>query len=172
MAAAAHADPRPPLETWLPLLRPGMWIKVEGRPEQAGGLRVLEIKVLHGDRDESEVTTTIRTIDAEHRSFSTRLGIGVETNARSRVQGVMKVRSSFSALRVGDRVEAEGQLQKNGTLLADEIEIKRQEQGEADDDEEITGRIESVDAAARKAVVLGTQIFFDERTKNKSRFPD
>jgi len=74
-------------------------------------------------------------------------------------------------LRVGDRVEAEGQLQKNGALLADEIEIqKRQEDRE--EDEELTGRIESVEVGSRMIVLLGTRVYFDDKTKNKSPFPE
>jgi hypothetical protein len=148
-----------------------MWLKVEGRLDPAGGLRAREVKVLHGERDESEITSAVTSIDSQHRSFATAAGIRVETNSRTVVEGSKKTRSSFSALRVGDRVEAEGQLQKNGALLADEIEIQKRRE-DRDEDEEMTGRIESVDAASRMVVLLGRPVYFDDRTKNKSPFPE
>lgn len=170
LGTAAHADRRP-LGEWLPHLKPGTWVKVEGRIDPAGGLRAREIKVYHGDRDEVEIATTVTAVDLDQRSFVTRFGIRVETNSRTDVEGSKKLRTSFSALQVGDRIEAEGQMQKNGTLLADEIEIKKREKDKEDDDE-ITGRVESVDVEGHTAVVLGTRIFFDDRTKNKSPFPE
>jgi hypothetical protein len=169
-AAATHADRRP-LAEWLPHLQVGTWVKVEGRIDPAGGLRASEIKVYHGDRDEVEIATAVVSVDTEQRTFVTRFGIRVETNSRTDVEGSKKLRTSFSALQAGDRIEAEGQMQKNGSLLADEIEIKKREKDKGDDDE-ITGRIESVDVEGRTAVVLGTRIFFDDRTKNKSPFPE
>ena len=160
-----------PVEEWLPQLRPGMWLKVEGRLDPAGGLRAREVKVLHGQRDESEISSLVTSIDAQHRSFATAAGIRVETNSRTGVEGSKKTRSSFSALRVGDRVEAEGQLQKNGALLADEIEIQKRQE-DRDEDEELTGRIESVEVGSRMIVLLGTRVYFDDKTKNKSPFPE
>ena len=173
LATGVRGDHPAPVEVWLPRLQPGMWIKVEGRLDPAGGLRAREVKVLHGERDESEITTGITALDPDGRSFRTPLGIQVETNSRTAVESAKKTRSSFSALRVGDLIEAEGQFQKNGTLLADEIEIKKRERDRAEDeDEEITGRIESVDVSGRKVVVLGISIYLDEKTKNKSPYPE
>ena len=172
-APSARGQAVRPLDEWLPRLRAGMWIKVEGRLDAAGGLRAREIKVLHGERDESEITTTVTSIDPQQRAFATAVGIRVETNSRTEVEGSKKTRSSFSALRVGDRVEAEGQLQKNHALLADEVEIKkRHEDPERDEEDEMTGRIESVSVGSRMVELLGTSVFFDEKTKNKSQFPE
>jgi Domain of unknown function (DUF5666) len=170
LAATVFAESRT-LKEWLPQLKTGTWVKVEGRIDPAGGLRALEIKVYHGDRDEVEIATTVTAVNTDQRSFVTRFGIGVETNSRTDFEGSKKLRTSFSTLQIGDRIEAEGQMQKNGTLLADEIEIKKREKNK-DDDDEITGRVESVDVGGHTAVVLGTRIFFDERTKNKSPFPE
>lgn len=172
LTAAAQTTPAGPgLEDWLPRLRKGTWVKVEGDLLPGGGLKATEIKVRHGDIDESQVTTTIVGVDANHKVFTTRIGVQVVTNNRTELQASKSSRASLSTLQAGDRVEAEGKLQKNGSLLADEVEIKKpQKPGRESGDDEITGRIESVDVAARKIVLLGISVYFDENTKNKTPF--
>jgi hypothetical protein len=160
-------------EHWLSHLRPGQWIKVEGRLDTHGGLRARELKFIAGDRDEAQVTTSITSIDPLAKSFRTSMGIQVVTDRRTEVQGREKHQTSFSALQPGVRVEAEGKLRKDGAFLAEEVEIqKTKKDGDSPDDDEITGRIESVDGQARKVVLLGIPVFFDDRTKLKSPVPD
>lgn len=67
-----------------------------------------------------------------------------------------------SRLAVGDRVEVKGRLLPDGSLLADEIELKR----ETDDDEELRGLVESVDSATGGLKVLG----FAVRTSRETVF--
>jgi len=163
----------PGIATWLPRLRPGDWVKVEGEARSGGGIHGREIKVMHGDFDETEVTAIIVAVDANRKSITTNLGIGIETSARTQVHAPKHQNGSFSSLQTGDQIEAEGQLQKNGTLLADEIEIKKAaKSGQKHDEEELSGRIESVDVNARKIVMLGVTVYFDEQTKNKTPFMD
>jgi hypothetical protein len=55
-----QTPPAPPsLSTWLPQLRPGDWVKVEGESRPGGGILARKIKVMHGDFDETEVTAVI-----------------------------------------------------------------------------------------------------------------
>jgi hypothetical protein len=160
-------------EHWLSHLRPGQWIKVEGRLDAHGGLRARELKFIAGDRDEAQVTTSITSIDPLAKSFRTSMGIQVVTDRRTEVQGKENHQASFSALQPGVRVEAEGKLRKDGAFLAEEVEIQKTKKGgDSPDDDEITGRIESVDGPARKVVLLGIPVFFDDRTKLKSPVPD
>jgi hypothetical protein len=150
-----------------------MWVKVEGGPAAAGGLQATEIKILNGELDESEVTAVIVSIDSTHRSLKLEPGLVVVVPLPTEVQGRKSKRRSLSALRPGDRVEAEGQLQKDGTLLVDDLELKRPEKpDETPDEDELTGRIESIDAAARRIVLLGIPVRLDERTRNKTPYLD
>jgi hypothetical protein len=168
-----QTPPAPPsLSTWLPQLRPGDWVKVEGESRPGGGILARKIKVMHGDFDETEVTTVITGLDVNRKSIATNLGVGIETSTRTQVRAPKSQHGSFSTLQVGDQIEAEGQLQKNGTLLADEIEIKKAKSPQKHDEDELSGRIESVDVEARKIVMLGVAVHFDEHTKNKTPFVD
>lgn len=164
VAAGAQADARrSQLEVWFPRLRPGMWVKVEGQPGRERGLHADKLKALGGDLDESEVTSTIVAIDVERGTLDTQLGVRVVATLRTVIQGRRK-HDTFATLRVGDRIETEGQVQKDGTLLADEIEIK----GNGEDEDEITGRIESIDAATHQIRLLGIPVQLDAGTRNKS----
>jgi len=170
---AAPTKARPPLSTWLPQLRVGDQVKIEGEMRRGGGLLGREIKVVHGDFDESEITATVTGLDANRKAITTNLGVGVETTVRTQVHARGAQQDTFASLQVGDHIEAEGQLQKNGTLLADEIEIKKaKKSGQKADEDELSGRIEAVDVEARKIVVLGVAVYFDEQTKNKTPFMD
>ena len=173
LSAAAQTAPPPALEQWFPRLQPGQWIKVEGLPDPRGGLRAHELKFIAGERDESEITCAVERLDPAAKSFRTNLGLQVVTDRRTEVQDRHKQRTSFSVVQPGTRVEAEGKLRKDGALLAEEVEIQKpKKSGDKPDDDEITGRIESVDREARKVVVLGIPVFFDDRTRLKSPIPD
>jgi hypothetical protein len=171
-AGAQSGSQAPSLDDWLPRLRKGSWVKVEGQLLPSGGLRATELKVRNGDIDESQITTTITAMDPSRKQFTTRFGITVQTNGRTEVQASKSnPRTTLATLQAGDRVEVEGKLQKNGALLANEIEIKKPEKpGDKGRDEELTGRIESVDVAARQIVLLGITVYLDENTKNKTPF--
>jgi len=171
-AAAQIAGP-PGIAAWFPRLQPGQWIKVEGRPNGQAGLRASELKFLPGERDESQITSTVATCDPAAQTFRTSLGLLVCTDGRTEFQDHGPQRRRFGAVQPGVRVEAEGRLRKDGALLAEEVEIEKpKKSGGKPDDDEITGRIESVDSQARKVVVLGIPVFFDERTRLKSPLPD
>lgn len=164
---------RPPLGDWFPRLRKGQWVKVEGALGTAKTLRAHEIKVLRGDLDEVEVTGAVAALDATKKTFTTAFGIQVVTNHRTEFQLPDHGRGSFAALQPGIRVEAEGQFQKDGTLLADEVEIKKTVAGsEHRSDDEITGRIENLDPVAHRFGVLGITVECDEHTKNKTAVQD
>ncbi len=172
-ARAGSVSPPAP-EQWLPHLRPGQWIKVEGSTDGRGTLRAEELKIFTGERDEAQIAAAIVSIDPARKSFRTGLGLQVVTDRRTEVQGREKHHLSFSVLQSGMRVEVEGKLRKDGAFLAEEVEIQKPKKSgdKPDNDDEITGRIESVDLEARKVVLLGIPVFFDERTRLKSPIPD
>jgi hypothetical protein len=174
VAPARGDNRRPPLGEWFPHLSKGVWVKVEGQLTAGPVLRAHEIKVLRGDLDEVEVTGTVAALDAAGKRFTMGSGLQVVTNHRTEVQGAHGRHVAFAELRQGDRVEAEGQIQRDGTLLADEIEIKRLDTKpeKHSDEDEITGRIESVDASVHRLVVLGVSVLCDENTKNKTPVPE
>lgn len=163
---------QPALAQWFPRLRRGLWVKVEGRMDGARGLRASQIKIVNGDLDESEIETTVATVDSLHRSLRTSYGTEVIATLKTDVHGPAKHRESFSILRPGDRIEVEGQMCKDGRLLADEIKVKKAKKHEPGveprDDHEVTARIESLDPAAYKIVLLGVPVYLDLETKNKT----
>lgn len=173
-AGPARSDSkRPPLEDWFPRLRKGQWVKVEGALGTAKVLRAREIKVLRGDLDEVEMTSSIAALDAAKKTFTTAFGIQVVTNHRTEFQLPEHGRGSFASLQPGARIEAEGQFQKDGTLLADEVEIKKPAAaGERPADDEITGRIDNLDPTAHRFGVLGITVECDAHTKNKTPVQD
>lgn len=174
-AGPARSDSkRPPLADWFSRLKKGQWVKVEGSLGTANALRASELKVLRGDRDAVEITSTIAALDAGKKTFTTAFGIQVVTNHRTEFQLPDHGRGSFALLQPGVRIEAEGQLQKDGTLLADEVEIKTPAAAGArhPDDDEITGRIETLDPTAHRFGVLGITVECDEHTKNKTPVQD
>ncbi len=174
VAPARGESRRPPLGEWFPRLAKGVWVKVEGPLGAGQVVRASEIKVLRGDLDEVEVKGTVTVLDVARKRLTMGNGLQVVTNHRTEIQGGPGRHVAFSELRQGDRVEAEGQIQKDGTLLADEIEIKRLDPKpeKNSDEDEITGRIEAVDASLHRLVVLGVAVVCDESTKNKTPVPE
>lgn len=159
----------PSVDSWFAQIKPGMFVKAEGALDPHGGLRAEKFKIVLGELDESEVTTTIVRVDAEHRTIETALGVRVVTDRRSELQGKQGA-VAFTSLEPGDQIEAEGQLQRDGTLLASEIEIRPPKPaGKPPEESEISGKIESVDQRTRTFVVLGTTVHVDENTKNQTR---
>lgn len=171
---ARSESKRPLLDDWFPRLRKGEWVKVEGTLGQGQALRASELKVLRGDRDAVEITSSITALDAGKKRFTTAFGIQVVTNHRTEFQLPGRGRGTFAALQTGARIEAEGQLQKDGTLLADEVEIKTPAAASEQhpDDDEITGRIDALDPTAHRFGVLGITVECDEHTKNKTPVQD
>ena len=162
---------KPSFEEWFPKLRPGTWVKVEGRMDDKGALYAEELRILDGDLDESELESRVAAVDSVQRTLRTTFGTEVLATLKTEMRGPKKARPSFAGLRAGDRIDVEGHLQKDGRLQADEIKVKKprsHEDGEADEDQKVKGRIESVDAKEKKIVLLGVTVRFDERTKNKT----
>jgi hypothetical protein len=163
----------PKIDQWLPQLQKGLWVSVEGAWLN-GALQAEEIKVVHGALDQFEVASLVTSVDATTGRFRTQLGVEVVTNERTEFQEKDDPPLGFAALQPGVMVEADGQLQRDGTLLADEVEIRSmgRERRSTDkpDEHELTGRIDSVDPAARTLTVFGVTVRCDERTRNKTRF--
>jgi len=165
-ALPARADrPQPSFETWFPRLNAGVWVKVEGLPRD-GILHATKIKILATALDESEISSTIASVDAAARSLQTELGVTVFATHRTDVQGLDSERIPFASLKPGDRVESEGQIQRDGSLLADEIDLERPMHDREVEEDEITARAESVDPATHRIVLLGVTVQVDAKTRN------
>jgi hypothetical protein len=162
-AAPAPAD-------WLPQLRKGLWIKVEGELTPTG-LRAEEIRIVRGELDQTELNSVVTKVDSSTMRFTTQLGVVVVATEHTDWQKLGSDRG-FAAVRPGVLVEADGQMQRDGTLLADEIELyaPRSEPRPPGwfEEHELTGRIDAVDLNARSVTVLGVTVRFDEHTRNKT----
>jgi hypothetical protein len=171
----AHAGPRD-LDEWFPHLREGMWVRVEGEM-QAAALHASEIKILDGDLDESELSSQVTEVDLLQMTLTTRLGVRVVATQSSDIDQKKSGRDvGFAYIEVDDQVEVEGQLQKDGTLLAEEMEVTRPSQAASDSTEmrehEMTARIEAVDPKQYRITLLGVSVVLSEKTKNRTPFFD
>ncbi len=165
-ALPARAErPQQSLETWFPRLSAGTWVKVEGQ-WRSGVFHATKIKILATALDESEVSTKIASVDAEARSLRTELGVTIVATHRTDVRGLDSERIPFASLKPGDRVESEGQVQRDGSLLAAEIDLERPMHDREVEEDEITARTESVDPATHRIVLLGVTVQVDTKTRN------
>jgi hypothetical protein len=154
------------------MLREGMWIKVEG-PMHEAGLHADEVKIYAGELDESELASTVVGVDVTRMRLQTEFGVTVQSNDRTDLQGPKGQKHiGFPFLSVGDRIEIEGQWQKDGFFLAEEIEIEDSKrldpQLQHENEHEVTARIESIDAANHSVLLLGVRVYFSQQTRNKS----
>ena len=171
------ATPASELARWFAHLREGMWVKVDGEMRDDGALYAEDIKIYPGELDEWEVSSNVAAIDVTRLSLQTEIGIRVQATERTDLQGPKGHRHiGFTFLTVGDRIETEGQWQKDGTFLAEEIEIERSKRLKPDlkhkNEHEVTARIESVDQETHSVQLLGIQVFFSPETRNKSLLLD
>jgi hypothetical protein len=97
----------------------------------------------------------------------------VQASERTDLQGPKGNRHiGFAFLSLGDRIEIEGQWQKDGPFIAEEIEVEKSKRLEPElahkNEHEVTARIESVDAETHSIQVLGVRVLFSQQTRNKS----
>ena len=167
-----QAQTKQNVDTWFPILRVGMWVKVEGMMRD-GALHADEIRIYAGDLDEWEISSNVVEIDVTQMTLKTGFGVTIQASERTDLQGPNGHKHiGFPFLSVGDRLEIEGQWQKEGLFIAEEIEVedsKRLEPKlEYKNEHEVTARIESVDPETSSVQMVGVRVFFDQKTRNKS----
>jgi hypothetical protein len=171
-ARAQSPTAGPSLDEWMPQLQKGLWVKVEG--EWMGGvLRADELRVFHGELDQSEVTSVVASADSASGRIRSQLGVEIVVSERTEFQKD-GAGHGWSVVAPGVLVEADGQLQRDGTLLADELEIRVPSEKPRPAgwyrEHELTGRIDAIDLATHTLTVLGVTVRCDARTRNKTRF--
>jgi hypothetical protein len=174
-AAPARSEPPAGVESWLPRLRVGLWVQVEGPLTSAGVVEAAEIKILDGELDEWQIESYVAAVDADRGTLMTTLGLPVVVTLKTLMKGPKKKdRVTFAFVGVDDKVEVEGKLQKDGTMLADELEVEKSKKRDPDlapvNEHEIRGRIEKVDAARYQVVLLGFTVQLSDKTRNKTSF--
>ncbi len=158
------------LESWFPRLRPGMWVEVEGGLVSVGVFVAKEIKILDGEPDEWQIETLVGTVDLPQLTLATRLGLRIVTTEKTECEGRKDEHDvSLADLAADDRVEVEGRLQKDGSLLADKIEIEKPV-NPPKNEHELKARIEAVDADNRQVRLMGILVQCDEHTRIKTPF--
>jgi hypothetical protein len=170
LSAAAHAQ-NARLDSLFPGLRVGMWVKVEGARTTDGRLDVSAIRVYAGELDEVEVVTAVTAVDALKATVQTEVGVRVVTTPDTEIEGPEHQSLSLAFLEAGRRVTIEGQLQKDGSLLAEEIDMKSRPDLPPGK-HALTARIESIDTAARRIVLMGVPAQLREVTRVRSPLPD
>ena len=177
-AVAAGEEPQAGgLDAWFPHLRVGIWVKVAGKRTPEGILDATKIKILDGELDEVEVESWVDSVDVVRMTVETALGVRVVATSSTKLEGPKPQRLvSFAFLMAGDRVDVEGQLQKDGSLVAEDIEIEKSKRVhpdlEPENKHELTSRIESIDAEKHRIVVMGVPVQLSESTKNKTPLLD
>lgn len=139
-------------------------VEAEGQQVGAGGaltatsLERKEIELSLDDGVELELEGLITSFTST-ASFSVS-GIPVVTNAQTEYEN-----GSAATLGPDVRVEVEGRVDANGTLVADEVEFRQV--GEA----RVEAAVESVDAAGGTLVVLGITVRTDASTSFEDKSP-
>jgi hypothetical protein len=172
LAAPSWAPPA--LESWFPRLRPGMWVEIEGALDSTGVLVASEIKILDGELDEWQLETLVGGVELARMTLSTQIGLRVVATEKTELEGPKGAGPvTFAAVGAGDRVEVEGRPQKDGSLLADRIEIEKPKHGSPPKNEhELKARVEEVDGENRRLKLMGISVQCDARTRNKTKFVD
>jgi hypothetical protein len=153
-----------------------MWVKVEGQ-RTPDGLRASKIKVYAGELDEVTVESEVADVDIPRLTVRTTIGVRVVATPDTELEGPKRQRHvSLAFLGPGDRIKVGGQQQKDGSVLAEELELEtseRLEPGlEPENKHELTARIESIDATGLRIVLLGLPIWIGEDTRIRSSLPD
>jgi uncharacterized protein DUF5666 len=177
--AVVPAQPAPEtgIDSWFRHLRVGVWVKVSGKLTPERVIDATKIKIMDGELDEVDVESFVESLDLVKMTVQTTLGIRVVATPTTDMDGPKHHHDvPFTFLSIGDRVDVEGQLQKDGSLVAEEIEIEKskrvQPDYEPDNKHEITARIESVDAKKHRIVLLGIPVQLSETTRNKTPLLD
>jgi hypothetical protein len=143
-------------------LLPGLQVSVEGEWDARGFLVADEIESRSGD---SEVEARILSIDPGARELNVG-GVRVRVTSRTLiVDEDDDDRLSFGNLRVGDTVEVDGIRREDsgGRVFLEAIKIER---GDDDDDEfQLTGRVDAVNASAGQFTVLGLTLTVTSETE-------
>ena len=171
-AVPAGAQSPRDLQSWFPMLREGMWIKVEGMMRD-GALHADEVKMYAGELDEVELASNVVAVDVTQMTLQTEFGVTVRASERTDLQGPEGHRHiGFPFLSVGDRIETEGQWRREGEFLAEEIEVERSKRLTPrlsyENEHEVTARIDAVDLETHSVELLGVRVFFNQGTRNKS----
>ena len=147
-------------------LRVGQVVEVEGILQADGSVLARKIELEDDEPDdeiELEFKGLIESINAVNASMVVG-GILVHTNEFTRFEGDDHILLTFADFSVGQRVEVEGVLQPDGSLLASKIELEDDHDGDGVE-VEFKGLIESIDAANNSMVVAGRQVLTDEFTR-------
>jgi hypothetical protein len=153
-----------------------MWVDVEGTLSD-GAFVATEIVILDGELDEVGMETQVASVDLGQLSLVTDVGVRVVAESSTEIEGPKEQRNaSFSFLGIGDHVELEGQLQKDGSILAEKIEIEESKRLHPDlaprDEHELKSKIQSIDTEHRRIVLLGIAVQLSDNTVNKSPLLD
>jgi hypothetical protein len=108
-------------------------------------------------------------------TVETTLGLRVVATPSTEIEGPGEARHLvLASLAAGDRVEVEGQLEKDGSLRAEKIDVEKAKPpkpgANPEDKHELTARIESIDSAGHRIVVLGLPVRLGPSTR--IRLPD
>jgi hypothetical protein len=152
-----------------------MWVKVEGALTTTAFVEATEIKILDGELDEWQIETYVASVDSAGSELVTTLGVRVLATPKTQMKGHQsKGHTTFAFVGAGDKIEAEGKPQKDGTLLADELDVERSKKKQPDlvvkNEHEIVARIEGLDPDKFQVVLMGITVQLSDETRSKTPF--
>lgn len=139
----------------LGVLRVGDAVTVRGSVQSDGQIDADEIEL---DEDDAEVSGAITAIALPNLTVA---GHTIVTDAQTVIERD-DAKLTLADLKVGDMVEVEGTLQKDGSILAREIRVETGEQEQGVNEVEFSGVIDAI--AAPNLIVAGHNVATDANT--------
>lgn len=154
-------------------LKPGQWVKVKGTVRSDSAITCNEMRILIGNflDDDWSIIGVVRKIDQENRKLEIlRLPIKIDEDAKFE-SDEDKNFAGIADLKVGMFLEIGGTYLKDGTFLAGEIDDKSErleEEPELKHEIRAEGKVERVDAANHRFILMGMAFQVTASTSSRS----
>jgi hypothetical protein len=154
-------------------LKPGQWVKVKGTAQADSAMVCNEIKILIGDflDDDWSITGVVRKIDQENRKLEIlRLPVRINDDAKFE-SDEDKNFAGIADLKLGMFVEIGGTYMKDGIFWAGEVDDKSErleEDPELKHEIRAEGKVEKVDAASHRFILMGMAFQVTASTSSRS----
>ena len=152
-------------------VKPGQWAQIEGTAQADQSVLATEVKILTGDfeDDDWEIFGAVRGVDPVKKEFEI-LSVKVRVNSDADYDSKDQPDKfkSFTDIRIGQLLEAEGTYLKNGVFLAEEVQDKSIKKADEAGMATLVGKVEKVDAANRAITLMGITFHITPKTQAKS----
>jgi len=141
-------------------LKVGQRVKVKGNPAESSGFSALEVSIKAGD-DECALEGKIQSLDPEKNSLRL-LNRDFMVNGGVEIRNVQRQPIKLQNLKAGDIVKLKGPYSESKGFAP--VKVKLQEP-KGFNIEELQGKINKIDAAAKTLDVLGFTVVTNDKTE-------